>query len=762
MSDALPPRRGLSAIHKHLRQLRQASPRSRLAAALAGLLAFILLLIYTIALDIHAQRQAFQQTAQQALQLTRQRLQQSQSLQDDASDIIRSGQPGRHGHIRALAREARLAQPQLYYIGYQPLVRARERGNYEAQMSHMLGRRYQIRDYLHDQTNSWTRSGRWQIAPPRPRYLPLSMAEPGLASPDWQEIGLDLLHDSVLGPAAQQALAQHYAASPVLRLRGGEAGVALFQTLYRHETPSPIPMIRSEQAIGVIMQIIYLKPLLTLPPAQEGRYALALIPRAGETGNDPIRIDGPRQTDDGQWLARWLLPALKTRLPLQNSALPYDLAIRRQLQFDRLAPAEVLLLALFAAVPAYLLLIILSLLETHRQSQERARDELFREREYAMVALRSIDDAVISIDVRAVVQYLNPAAETLLGVDSAHALQQPVHQVVDLHYEFSRQAMEDPVAATLSSRQMTRLAQNCYLKRRNGERLLIEGSASPLFNRGGELIGAVLALRDTAPIRRRMLAALEASESRLRQHEQELARVARINTMGEMASGIAHELNQPLSAIMSYCQAGLTLLDDEDCDPQLLRRALTSSVNQADRAGQIIHRLREFVVKKNPQLSPVPLHQSVHNALGLLDYELQTHQVHIEHDFSSDLPLVYADSIQLEQVILNLIRNAIDAMEHTHPWGRLRIATRQQGQRVELTIADNGSGIDEDKLDRIFDPFFSTKPSGLGLGLAICQSTIEAFGGKLSARNRSVCGAEFTIDLPCMPQCMAQPAGAEA
>lgn len=755
MSDVAVPRASAThALSTHLLLLRSATMRSKSLSVLCWLAVFALLFGHAVHRDIQQQAQAFHETAKSLLQNASQDLRRSRQLQDDIRDIVVSGQPDRQIRIRTLANLAAQSQKQLYFVGYQPLVSPQERSGFERQQSHILGKPYRIRDYLHDARNNWLNPDAWRDAPLRTRHLPLSMAEPGLASADWHEMGLDLLDDAVLAPAVNQALGHLRAVSPPLELHGKEPGIALLQTIYLVEPPSPVPMVRIEQAAGVILQVLYLKPLLALPTGMSNRYSLQLLRRDGAEQGQLIAQQAPVGG-----LSSWL-PKLSQRYTLPE--LPYDFELTRQTQLERATSGEAAWCALLALLPAYLLWLALSLLEHNRRARERVQDDLYREREYASVALRSIGDAVISIDTQQVIQYLNPAAEVLLGLPASHALQRRLQQVAPLHYEFSRQPVRDPVEQAVSTLQVVHLAQNCYLKRRGGEKLLVEGSVSPLLGRGGQLIGAVLTFRDTAPIRRRMLAALEASESRLRQHEIELARVARINTMGEMASGIAHEINQPLSAIMSYCQAALSLLEDEEIDMAMLQRALHSSVSQADRAGRIIHRLREFVTRKNQQLVPVQLNQSVHNALSLLDYELHEHDIHIEQNFAHELPLVYADTIQLEQVVLNLARNAVEAMEHTRPWGRLNITTRKQGERVQLIISDNGCGIPPDKLDRIFDPFFSTKPNGMGLGLAICQTAIEAFGGRLTAGNKPGSGAEFIIDLPCAARDVAASSGVEA
>jgi C4-dicarboxylate-specific signal transduction histidine kinase len=214
-----------------------------------------------------------------------------------------------------------------------------------------------------------------------------------------------------------------------------------------------------------------------------------------------------------------------------------------------------------------------------------------------------------------------------------------------------------------------------------------------------------------------------------------------------MASGIAHEINQPLAAIMNYCQASLSLLEEEEPDLTLIARALQSAVNQADRAGTIVRRLREFVSNKTRHHTPVDVNLAVANALTLAEHDLRSQQISIEYRQGSHLPLVFVDTIQLEQVVLNLVRNAIDAMQEQDWPGAILVETCYSCQRVCIKVGDNGSGISSDKLDNIFAPFFSTKANGMGLGLTICQTIIESFGGRISAHNRAAGGAEFVVEL---------------
>lgn len=242
--------------------------------------------------------------------------------------------------------------------------------------------------------------------------------------------------------------------------------------------------------------------------------------------------------------------------------------------------------------------------------------------------------------------------------------------------------------------------------------------------------------------------AVDARE-RLQQRQTELAHLSRLSTMGEMASGIAHEINQPLSAIVSYNQASIRMLAEPEPDHAELTRAMRMAAEQSKRVGEIIRRLRSFVRNEPPQARLLDLNDVVGASLELIDHLLVDAMVRVNTELAANLPPVAADSIQLEQVLLNLLRNAIDAMQRVPPAARrVTLRTRAAGGGVEIEVVDAGSGIDQATLARLFHPFFTTKADGMGLGLAISQTIVESFGGSIAARNGEQCGAIFTIVFP--------------
>lgn len=257
--------------------------------------------------------------------------------------------------------------------------------------------------------------------------------------------------------------------------------------------------------------------------------------------------------------------------------------------------------------------------------------------------------------------------------------------------------------------------------------------------------GALLALEGfITNITQRVLA-----EERAQQHQAELAHVGRLGTMGELASGMAHELNQPLTAIINYAEACVLELRSSQGGSAEVIDNMEEVVAQAERAGQIIRRLRNFVRRRETKRSTVHLNHLIREVTELLEAEMRLAQITLRLDLSDDLPQLRADSIQIEQVLLNLVRNAIDAMSATEPEKRaLTIRSRLRADGVEASVCDSGPGLSPEIADRLFHPFASTKLKGLGLGLSISQSIIQAHGGRIWAEANAEQGTMFIFTLP--------------
>jgi len=240
-------------------------------------------------------------------------------------------------------------------------------------------------------------------------------------------------------------------------------------------------------------------------------------------------------------------------------------------------------------------------------------------------------------------------------------------------------------------------------------------------------------------------------EAKLRSTEDHLAHVSRVSTMGEMISGIAHELNQPLYAIQNYGKASLNMLARDDASNfDQIREWLEEITETAAHAGQVLTRLRNFVRKVPSQREWVNVCEVVETATAMVQYDGRRRSVKIEDTVSTEIPKVSIDAVQIEQVLVNLLRNSFEAIEHHHSNGSalVTIGAETSGDKVEVTVADNGPGLPEENNERVFDAFATTKEEGMGLGLAIARTIVEAHHGKLWATPNAEGGASFHFTLP--------------
>ncbi|NYT60927.1 PAS domain S-box protein [Alcaligenaceae bacterium] len=233
-------------------------------------------------------------------------------------------------------------------------------------------------------------------------------------------------------------------------------------------------------------------------------------------------------------------------------------------------------------------------------------------------------------------------------------------------------------------------------------------------------------------------------DSRVQQEKIQLT--SRLTTMGEMASSLAHELNQPLTAISNYSMGAVAMLKSGNAQPERLLEALEKAAGQAERAGKIISRIREFVKRSEPRRQRVPVSRILDNAIGFAEIDAHKRQVDIQQHLPDPLPDVIADPILIEQVLLNLLKNGIEAME-TGEYRVLHVVITDQHPLVEIAVIDRGHGLRDP--ERLFEPFYSTKSEGLGMGLNICRTIIESHHGRLWASANPDGGTIFRFTLPC-------------
>jgi len=256
--------------------------------------------------------------------------------------------------------------------------------------------------------------------------------------------------------------------------------------------------------------------------------------------------------------------------------------------------------------------------------------------------------------------------------------------------------------------------------------------------RPGRLIGVALDVTER-----------KASELNAAQDRAALRHLSRVSMVGQLSAAIAHQLNQPLAAILGNAEAAQIMLGRDNVDLKELRAIFGDIVAEDVRAAQVIRRLRELYNRGDMTVGPVDLNELVRETLDLLRTELQLRHVTVSTDLDPAPPLLDGGRVQLQQVLMNLILNATDAMSKVDGRDRkLTLRTESLGDEMSLRVIDSGSGISEEYLHRVFDPFWTSKPSGMGMGLAICQSIVAAHRGRMTVSNNVDHGAAFRVTLP--------------
>jgi PAS domain S-box-containing protein len=242
---------------------------------------------------------------------------------------------------------------------------------------------------------------------------------------------------------------------------------------------------------------------------------------------------------------------------------------------------------------------------------------------------------------------------------------------------------------------------------------------------------------------------LRESERRYRETQMELAHVNRVTTMGQLTASIAHEVNQPIAATVTNAHAALRWLDGHPPDLEEVRQALDAIIKDGNRAGDVIGRIRALVKKVPPRHDQLDINEAILEVIELTRSVLQRNGVSLQTELAKGLTRIQGDRIQLQQILLNLIMNAIEAMNEISEGSReLLIGSRiESPDNVVVTVQDSGPGLTSGSLDHLFDPFYTTKANGMGMGLSICRSIIEAHGGRLWATANSPRGAVFQFTL---------------
>ncbi|MEO7495697.1 MAG: ATP-binding protein [Massilia sp.] len=397
-------------------------------------------------------------------------------------------------------------------------------------------------------------------------------------------------------------------------------------------------------------------------------------------------------------------------------------------------------------VLALALLVSLALLWRHVARRLAAEGALRQQMAFRTAMENSLVTGLRARDLEGRVTYVNPAFCQIVGLPK----EELVGKAPPMPY-WAPEAMADyqqRFAAVLAGNVTPQF--ETIFQRSDGVRVPVLIFEAPLVDSKGQQTGWMGSILDISDRKR--------VEELNRQQQEKLQAGARLATMGEISSMLAHELNQPLAAISSYTTGALNLLaraadKGTALDSAQLKPALEQASVQAQRAGQIIRSVHEFVKKREPQRQQVHVGQLVAAIRALIELQASKFFVAIQVQIPDDLPPVSADRMLIEQVLLNLTRNAIEAMQDVAPERRvLRLTAVCEHGQVELSVIDQGHGIAPEVAERLFSPFFSTKAEGMGMGLSICRTAIEFHGGTLTHSDNPLGGTIFTFALPAQPK----------
>lgn len=350
-------------------------------------------------------------------------------------------------------------------------------------------------------------------------------------------------------------------------------------------------------------------------------------------------------------------------------------------------------------------------------------------------------EGIITCDMSCKIISVNAAVETIFGYTKEELIGYRINKLMPLgqnkcsHRERRRYRQETDMPKVLGRiREVEGL-------RKDGAAVPLDISIAEFTVDGQDYFASVV--RDVS---QRKL-----QELQQREHVEALSHVMRLGLMGELASGIAHEVNQPLTAIANYSQACLRFIQAEKPDLAKLGSILEKTHDQALKAGQIIHRMRDFVRSQKIHRSTTDMNTLIENAVGLSITDLKRYNIQLSFNLADNLPAVYVDSVQIEQVILNLVRNSIDALKDLshNKQRKLYIQTLLNDKNhIEVKVKDNGHGLGESSQKKILTPFYTTKSSGMGMGLSISQSIIKSHDGALYFASKPGKGSTFYFTIP--------------
>jgi len=357
-------------------------------------------------------------------------------------------------------------------------------------------------------------------------------------------------------------------------------------------------------------------------------------------------------------------------------------------------------------------------------------------------AVLEFPDGVGMADSKGRIQFANASMERMLGYDRGELIGVLISRL------YPRRTDSPAPRPTMESLQAEGWSGERDLLTKQGSVVPTLETVKPLRDEAGKLVGYLCTVRDIRE-RRAKEQALETTLAQLRATQQQLIQSEKLAAVGTLISGVAHEINNPLGNILGRVQLLQRAAGDDES-----KRDLQTVRDECGRAIRIVRNLLAFTREHMPETTLVSLNDVIDQVLELRAYELKVSNIELKKNFGADLPQIHADPHQLQQVFLNLVINAEQAMTAAHGRGSLSITTKRVGDTLQVVVADDGPGIPDELISQIFNPFFTTKDvgAGTGLGLSVCYGIVKEHGGQMRVESEQEKGTTFTVELPLLPQ----------
>jgi PAS domain S-box-containing protein len=717
------PRKG-QAIDNNMTRMPDSHPRNqRMIYRVVIVIWLILLLVVTsliVVLDLQRAAANFNENFNLHYQQANDRVHVIESILEGFTAMVSVvNDPGRE-RIRSYAQKILEQYPQIFMFEIVEKVPHDKLAAFTEYYRQTTYPDYRVKGFSYESDRQWQPVGE------TPYHMPIVFMEP-FPEQSREVLGLDLGSNNIFIRALQESerLNRSLSTEPFTLIEGDLAYV-IHRPVFWFDKPMPSYSYNSGADCEFAVLVVRADSLLDREPhPQPGMRELLYHPNYSET--DPGGHLHLHESPATSRLESIIFPRLHASMTLDSTSQPFVLVAGHQLGWGVISWWKLAVTGLIA---------IFTFMVMRVYARLYFRNEITRAERYLQIS-RAI---IVGLDRNGDITLINHRGCEIMGYSENELLGKNWFETT-VPENIRGRVYSDFLKMIAGELEPMRQYENS-IQTRSGETRYIDWSNELEINRKGDIIGTLSSGKDITERKR--------AEESVQRQQRDMAHMMRLGTMGEMATGMAHELNQPLTALVSYCGTAQALVKALPAPPRQLGEILVRATEQAHRAGDIIRHLREFVSKEERNIETLDLDQVVQGVINFLKWEVQQGGVTIQFLPGGQGRTIKAGKVQIEQVLINLLRNSLEAIVHDHiSAGEIVIQTRlSANDMIELTVADNGPGLDASIVDRLFEQFQTSKKTGMGIGLSLSRTIIEAHGGKLWVDKEYRNGALFGFVLP--------------